>query len=697
MKAMLWKELRENFKWALLAMIGLGLAEIYGLYYVDQMNYYNPSITLCKPTFLMATSFGNALVGLLLGFVQILPEQRRDQWAALLHRPVSRATIFRGKALAGLLLYIFSTVPPFLLCLWLAATPGHFVAPFVPELILPGVSDICVGAAYYFAALVVALQRGSWFGARTFALLAAVYVSANVSDDKYFFVAVAAGVVVALVLFTAAWGAMLSNGKLEDRPWLAKGALLASVFYGVCGLGILGTILLAAGQKIQPYIGSQYGITQDGQPILVTVNKELATTVTDLAGNVIHDDRFTGRRAYENEIRLSELTYYINDDHGYKPGDQYYNYRLGDNYVQEISLNSELASPTEWFYLYSAKYAVGIDRQKKAPVEIADVTGFKAFGAPIEPFSGTRSHWYDQPCLIQEGTDAITYDLEKETRTLLPSADNSPILGLQLLSYLPQNGKGYDIVSVIAREQGLQVYDSKNAPIVSIPYDPQVDLSRWGTVQFGVGNALNRFYVEYSPGGWVPWDKKDSFPQYLSELDSKGNVLHSYVLPPLPGVSFPRSWDTYVRESLRAPAFWFSRLAKQKIGAVLGIDYFKSAEEDSFHTHWGAIKDVSKRVAGYSLFFALIALGWARWAGMSWRRAWAWAGFVFAFNLGGLITFRLVADWPVQVPCPKCGGKRLVEETACRHCQAGWPAPELRGIEILDDKAPNVMAEYKVP
>ncbi len=161
MRAMLWKELRENIKWAVIAMIGLALAEIYGLYYFDPMNFNNRGITLCNPTFLMATSFGNAIVGLLLGFVQILPEQRRDQWAALLHRPVSRAVIFRGKAIAGLSLYLLATIPPFLLCLWLAATPGHFVAPFVPELMLAAISDICVGAAYYIEALVVALQRGS--------------------------------------------------------------------------------------------------------------------------------------------------------------------------------------------------------------------------------------------------------------------------------------------------------------------------------------------------------------------------------------------------------------------------------------------------------------------------------------------------------------------------------------------------------
>jgi hypothetical protein len=75
---------------------------------------------------------------------------------------------------------------------------------------------------------------------------------------------------------------------------------------------------------------------------------------------------------------------------------------------------------------------------------------------------------------------------------------------------------------------------------------------------------------------------------------------------------------------------------------------------------------------------------------MSWRRA--WAGFLFAFNLAGLITFRLVADWPVAVPCPECGRKRLVEEMACLHCRAGWALPAPRGIEIFDAKAPTALA-----
>lgn len=254
MKAMLWKELRENIKWGLLAMIGLALAEIYGLNYFDPFNYNNRGLTLCNPTFLMATSFGCAIVGLLLGFLQILPEQRRDQWAALLHRPVSRDTIFRGKVLAGLVLYLVATVVPFLFCVWMAATPGHFVAPFVPSMILPGVADIGAGLVYYFAALLLALQRGSWFGARIFALLAAVHLSFFVTSINYFYIAMEASVLMALALFAAAWGAMRSNGSFHVRPWLGKFALLAAVFYGLCGLSDLGHMLLQAGGQQSNYV-----------------------------------------------------------------------------------------------------------------------------------------------------------------------------------------------------------------------------------------------------------------------------------------------------------------------------------------------------------------------------------------------------------------------------------------------------------
>jgi len=286
MKAMLWKELRENFKWAILAMIGLTLAEIYGLYYHDPNNFQDRGVTsLCKSTFLMATTFGCALTGLFLGFLQILPEQRRDQWAALLHRPVTRGVIFRGKVVAGLFLYLVATIPPFLASLWLVATPGHFVSPFVPGTMLAPVVDMCAGLVYYFAALFLTLHRSSWFGARILALFAAVHLSLYIPtyEDSFSHI-VEAAVLMGLALFTAAWGAMLSNGSFRDRPWLGKVALVAVVFYGLCGVGDLAQILSNMGVEDHGNNSPEYKITTEGVPLILTRNADLSETVTDLEG-----------------------------------------------------------------------------------------------------------------------------------------------------------------------------------------------------------------------------------------------------------------------------------------------------------------------------------------------------------------------------------------------------------------------------
>lgn len=152
MSTLIWKELRENLKWAILAMLVLGGAKLYALHHTRygqlDTQFYN-GMTLAKDSFLTVTTFGCAIIGFLLGLIQIVPELPRDRWAALLHRPMPRSRILGGKILAGLLLYMIAVVPPFLFCVWQAATPGHFPSPFVPALALPGIADLCAGLVYY--------------------------------------------------------------------------------------------------------------------------------------------------------------------------------------------------------------------------------------------------------------------------------------------------------------------------------------------------------------------------------------------------------------------------------------------------------------------------------------------------------------------------------------------------------------------
>ncbi len=171
---------------------------------------------------------------------------------------------------------------------------------------------------------------------------------------------------------------------------------------------------------------------------------------------------------------------------------------------------------------------------------------------------------------------------------------------------------------------------------------------------------------------------------YLEEVDASGDVVHSYVLPALPVIPPDRTWAVYLAQSAKTPAFWYGTVAYQRIGAALGFPHYDDRGYNPFYPEWSPPAWVGKRLLLVSLLFAPVALGLARWGGYSRKVAIAWAVVTIAFNLAGLLTLCLVADWPVRVRCPECRRKRPVEENECPHCNSPWPPRPRSGIEILD-------------
>jgi hypothetical protein len=689
MITMLWKELRENVKWAVLALIGLAMAEFYALNQQQFFGFYvQEAAPLCKSSFLMITTFGCGAVGAVLGLIQFLPEQRRDQWAALIHRPVPRATIFRGKAVAGLFLYFLATTLPFIACVWYVATPGHFAVPFSPGMILPGVGDICAGAMYYLAALFVALHRGAWYGTRAFGFLAAVMASFFVMSNQLFYVVIEATVLMGLALFTAAWGAMLTNGTFRGQPWIARFAVLAVVFYGVCAVGRMADMTWSAFSGPNYYFGDEYIVDIDGRPLKMTMRKDGSRTYADLAGHPVVDERLFKGVSDRNVIQFLYLTSTVGDDHEAtrlffygSPG-----YRGSENYLASVYAY-ESVSDENWFYLPHERILVGFNPYNRTRIGAFGADGFVPDHQPVRPFSSPLigSQYGQISTFGRVGNQAIYIDYGQRTITTL--FQGQQIFAAQQVSGYTRDPAMQNIVAVVLLDKIL-LLDNKGKVFATLPF--HYDMDRWGALQIGVKSAKDPIFVMYSPSGWLPPEVSGKMPSYLEAVDLNGNVVKNYVLPHLSQHNEPRSWQQYITENLQTPTYYIGEMVYDRIGAMLGVKHLVKKDAEWRGPRQGEVRDHVPRILILSLVLGAVALGWARRRQFSWGEAWRWAGFTFLFNLAGLLTFRLVADWPVCIKCPACGRPRRVDQSTCPHCAVAWPVPAVDGTEIIDEPAAPV-------
>lgn len=687
MRMLIWKEIRENFKWAILAMLVLGMAEIHALYstqYGQPDYYFYSGVTLCKTTFLTVTTFGCAIVGFLLGLIQILPELNRDRWAALLHRPVHRGLILRGKAAAGLFLYLFATVPPFLYAVWLAATPGHFSAPFVPGMVTPGAADICVGVVYYFAALALALERGGWIGLRVLPLLAAIHATYFILDEKLFYVAVEGIALMAIGLYLAAWGAIYNPELIRARPWLARFAFLAVVFYGACGLGNLAVSFIVTVGPSYHYKEAHYQLTEEGLLFRVASQDNVVVSVQDMDGKTPVDPKYKPDRIRNYFNYLNTFSEYIGDAHGYEPWHYKSSYRESTKYLWA---NNPYHYPRmeQWFKMVDQRYMIGYLPNKKEPFSILDQRGFQAATAVPEGFSADfqfNSIGQDKYYIWDSTGIRLAFMAKREMMDIVLPVPG-PIYGMGNAS--SNDGNSYINLMGVVLKTAMAVYNNQGALVATLPYHH--DMDRWGHLQLGLNDKGDRYYLWYEPSGWIDDKTKDSMPSYLEEMNAQGQVLHAYTLPPLHNPHYPLPLIVFLNERTQTPIFYYGLMVYRVIGGALGSKRLQDDIDWQFDKGLSVTKDISLYVISLSVLVAVITFFWTRYARFTWSRTLGWTLFVLVCSLPGFITFWLVADWPRYVACPHCGKGRTLEAHSCPHCSSGWPTPPATGIEIIDKPA----------
>ncbi len=664
MKMILWKELRENAKWAALGGVCLLLAELFALASSREGSSGSMSgVTLCSDGFLLVSVFGCAAIGAGLGALQILPELRRDQWASLLHRPVRRRVIFLGKAAAGTVLHLLAAGLPLLVSTLFVAWPGQFAAPFVPGLAIPAASDVLLGLAFYFLALLLALQPGRWFGARgAIALCGVAMLVVHLTGSFPF----AVPLIAAALLGAAAAGAML--GSVRRRSWAARLALAV-----VISLGTLTAVLLAIAvaswrpQGTMEISGvTELRIASDGTVLLAKQTKEGAS-LTDMAGNVVTDERYAGNSAENRFLYPYPFVYrHLDALRRRLTGGQA---RASRSYVELVRGDY---SGTELWYLIPGKrsYFAGYDKLSARRIGICDATGFHEPSAVPRPFASQpqSSQWFGLPYLAWIDSQLYAFDFADRKMTPLLDAGSAEIYSAV---YFPAGVERPRIAVALTSE--IRILDGDGAPLFTLPYGR--DLERWPQLGITATSDYARTFIQYSRGYFAPQDDP-SREMHLEVIGAKGERVQSHsVEEPVPRI---------------VKARWAARLLRMPIASLfpaLGTPNRSSGLPGQRWIPGGAAPVEPGDLA--ALFALAAALGlaaffWARRAALSASRTAIWIALTLLFGVTGFLAFRLFTDWPTLVRCPRCAHPRPARAAHCPRCAAAWEPPPATGAEIFE-------------
>jgi hypothetical protein len=696
MKALIWKELRENILWAALAMLALGAAEMYALHHSSnfyQPFYYYDGITLCKKPFLTVTMFGFAVAGIGLGLLQVLPELKRDRWAALLHRPVSRGRFFWGKAIAGIVLYFIAAGAPFLFAVWHVARPGNFPIPFVPAMVTPGLADLAAGLCYYFAALLMALQSGP-IACRALPLFAAVHVSFFAFVENLFRVAVESALAMTIALCVAGWGAIHARESLRGRPWLGRIAFLIVAFYGACGAGDLITVLGGmAGRKAAAKF-SYWDTLDKGVPARLDYRNNVLVAVTDVNGKPFSEPNYRPDRVRSHTLGMNVATSYVGDTHGWHRTLYPCRYRESNSYMWA---NQPYTYPRfeQWFYIYgdpvSVRMLVGMLPMEKREFARLGMNGFAPPGEKVPPFpAGIFLTYIRSDMLAIAAPESLRY-IYLAKREIAPIAlpAPGPIYGMCHSWAIAGNGS-VDFQGV-ALGAGMAVYDVDARVRAMLPYHHNVD--RWGRLSLGVLKTMDRFVLKCEPSDWIDLKTRKAMPSYLDLMDSKGTLIASYEMPAPPANVNPPAWNSFIAQRLKSPAFFFGEMLYRRIGAAFGSSRLRAALHKQLGPDFRSTLEVARIVVLVALVLSAITLFWARRAQLPARRVWAWTVGVLLLGIPGFVMFWLVGERPRAVPCAVCLRPRRIEDEHCGWCGAAWPEKPADGTEILDHApAPSLAA-----
>jgi hypothetical protein len=696
MKALIWKECRENLKWAgLPALLILGPMGFFGVPELMDLGY------------LFYVSLVAALFAAVLGFLQVFSESRGDKRALLLHRPMSRSQIFLGKAITGVGLYLMALGAPFACAVGLAATPGHIAQPFRWPMVLPWLADILTGLVYYFAGMLAAQREARWYGSRCLGLGAGLFSSIVVWALPEFWQALLAIVIVGGVTALAAWGSFTTGGAYAPQPRLARIALAVTFLIGLSALSYTAKVLI--GRHLEP--GTRYAYLLDRQGRVLDLHDKhgQVQNVTDLEGQL------------PEELKGDRLDFHALQEHAAREArvdlTRRRSYRSWNRFLVKHGNRSKPGNEI-WWYVPDQGWLRGYDSQSKQLIGSFGPDGFAPPGEqPRQRFQGQLYHVSNFPKAVAQEYLAFpggVYRVDFHKRTLQTLF--VPAAGQTVLWASPwENAKKTLSLAFVGTDQSVHAMDEAGSRLFSTPL--AFDLERYRIRSVGRLENPQRYWVWFEPQWYLGLELLQTMPGYLVEYDATGREIARRTIPARPErpgdarqpdprmLVFEPSYNVALSGLVTSPAEFAVLVGTKQY--VVGEVRRNNGTELSvllpflFYSTQFFLPGVGSfpradggLVFGFAALMLLSAMGsalvcflLARRFAFSRARCIAWTLCGLLWGPAGMLLMLALQEWPAHIACHRCGKPRVVTHDTCEHCGAPHATPVADGTEIFEQPA----------
>jgi len=524
MKAIIWKELRENFKWSALLLLAMGFAVVLIFWPTAYAGLLRNR--LLSGDFRALTAFGFCGTGWALGLVHTYRETRRDRWAFFVHRPATLTHLFFGKVIAGLLLYLLVTAGPLVGAILWTATPGNIPAPFEWRMTLPLVADTLAGILFYLAGMIIGLRQAPWFGSRALALLPAILGGLLATSTQTFGESLAWTALFLVVEMIAAWGCFISGGQYRSQPTAAKtslGLILLISFTAISSLAFtVGVGLLA--ERRPGVTWDYYQTTGNGQIVHVTKTigrhgRTILTRVEDLNGEPVAGYPIGVPGSAYVSPTVSAV---VRSDWPHSGDDSY---RSANRYFRFVQQGGGFV----WYYVPRKGRIEQYSEETRRPVGSIGPDGFVPIGVETtERFEGghvTRIGHDNQLLAFQQTVYRIDF-LQGTVTEILAVKPDEPILHVGDFDVPGKRLYGL----ALGTENEFAIIDGSGDVFLRLPFE--YNCETYPNVTLFMGSNLDRFYVWYSPArSGVMRAERDALRDVIVEISDEGKELARYTIP----------------------------------------------------------------------------------------------------------------------------------------------------------------------